>query len=377
MGYRVYLLSLAALLSIGGCSSDGDERRQEYLDADYYTRLELPPDLTAPEDSKQLVSPQPTAEATAQFERDSAEVGKFESNVAQIFIGINVDGARIQSSDGIFWLEVDEVADKLWPQLSSFWSHEGLEVIRSEPLLGFMETDWSSQLHLEEDAGFFKTMLSKIDPTKLDKFRMRVEPQGADKSRVFISHTGREMISEAISEGDVFNWHSRPSEPGLEHEMLTRLALYVGAEGQLATEAFAGYRPFSSRVEIPQDDLSTFYVTGTVETVWQRILRAIDRVGIDVLEKDESNQQIKVVIGKITDEQLGMERDEVSESSWLMQWLSNAPDEDYRSDSDRQFYIKLTQNDAVVRLDILKLDNEPAESVLAEQLRKSLVLELR
>ena len=374
---KIYLLSLVALLSIGGCSSDGDERRQEYLDADYYTRLELPPDLTAPESSKQLTSPQPGAEAMAQFERDSAEVGKFESNIAQILIGIKVDGARIKTSDGIYWLEVDEAADKLWPQLSNFWSHEGLEIIRREPLLGFMETDWSSQLHLEENAGFFKTMLSKLDPTKLDKFRMRVEPQGADKSRVFISHTGREMISEAISEGDVFNWHSRPSEPELEHEMLARLALYVGVEKNQTAEAFAEYRPFSSRVEMPRDDISTFYVTGTVETVWPRILRAIDRVGIDVLERNESEQQIKVVIGKITDEQLGMEKDEISESSWLMQWLSNAPGEDYKSDSARQFNIKLTQNDAVVRFDILKLDNEPAEGVLAEQLRKSLILELR
>ena len=60
---RVYLLGLAVLLGIGGCSSDGDERREEYLDADYYTRLELPPDLTAPENSKQLASPQPADEA--------------------------------------------------------------------------------------------------------------------------------------------------------------------------------------------------------------------------------------------------------------------------------------------------------------------------
>jgi uncharacterized lipoprotein len=159
--------------------------------------------------------------------------------------------------------------------------------------------------------------------------------------------------------------------------MLTRLALYVGVEKNQTAEVFAGYRSFSSRVRVPDDDSSTFYVTGTVETVWQRILRAIDRVGVDVLEKNESNQQIKVVIGKITDEQLGMEKDELSESSWLMQWLSNTPDEDYKSDSDRQFNIRLTQSNTVVRLDILKLDNEPAESVLAEQLRKSLVLELR
>ena len=46
------LFSIAVLIAamfLQACGSDGDTRREEYLDADYYTRLELPPDLTAPE----------------------------------------------------------------------------------------------------------------------------------------------------------------------------------------------------------------------------------------------------------------------------------------------------------------------------------------
>jgi outer membrane protein assembly factor BamC len=370
---RVYLWGLIVLLAVSGCSSDGDERRQEYLDADYYTRLELPPDLTAPEESKQLVSPQPSAEAMEQFEKDSAEVGKFESNIAPIVVGIKVEGARIQSNDGVFWLEVDETAETLWPQLIGFWSNEGIDVVRKEPLLGFMQTDWSSQLHVEEDAGFFKSMFSKLESSKLDKFRMRVEPHGVDKTRIFISHTGRELIVE----GEDSNWHSRCSEAGLEREMLTRLSLYVGMDKSQAAEALAHYRPYSSRVQISQDDVNTLYITGTMDVVWERSLRAFDRMDVAILEQDENQNQMKVAIGEIKDEQLDVEEDEIAKSSWLMQWFKGSPSEDYKSESARQFIIKLARNDGVVRLDILEPNNEPAETVLAEQFRKTLAQELR
>ena len=96
MTNKVYMLALVALLGIGGCSSDGDERRQKYLDADYYTRLELPPDLTAPEDSKQLVSPQPTPDALEKFKSESAKVGvAANTEEAGVPVSIKVEGARL------------------------------------------------------------------------------------------------------------------------------------------------------------------------------------------------------------------------------------------------------------------------------------------
>ena len=367
---RVFLPGLLGLLAIAGCSSDGNERRQEYLDADYYTRLELPPDLTAPADSKQLASPQPTAEAIEKFEHDSAEVGKFEQNIAPIVVGIKVDGARILSEDGMSWLEVDENAEELWPQLNDFWMNEGIDVLRSEPLLGFMETDWSSELYVEENAGFFTRMFSKVESSKLDKFRMRVEPQTGNKTWIYISHTGRERIVE----GDDSNWYSRHSEEGLEREMLTRLALYVGMDRQQAAEALADYRPYSSRVQISSDDDHTLYITGRMDVVWQRTLRAMGRMNVTVLEKNQSQNQMKVGVGEIKDEDLGVEEDELAQSSWLMQWLKGNPDAD---DAGRQFIIQLSNSDDAIRLDILELDNEPAETVLSEQFRKTLAQELR
>ena len=369
---QIYFVAITAALITSGCSSDGNERRQAYLDADYYTRMELPPDLTSTIDKKQLSVPKPTDEATKRFRQDTADLGSGESKNAVAMMS-KVKGARLQAADGVFWLEVDENADKLWPQLSAFWGHEGVKIVRNEPMLGMVETDWVSKLQIDDDAGFIDRLFNSMDPDKLDKFRMRVEPeQHKNKTKIFMAHSGMEKSVE----GDDVNWRSRCSEEELEREMLNRLALYVGLSEAQSKKAFENYRPFASRVKVPKDKTNILYVSGSLDFVWERALRALDRLGMDVLKKNLKAGQIKVAIEKLTKENLGEERDEIAESSWLMQWLSGSG-EDYAENESRQFTLKFTREDGVVRLDILRPDGQPAESVLAEQFRKSLALEFQ
>ncbi|MDH3342932.1 MAG: outer membrane protein assembly factor BamC [Gammaproteobacteria bacterium] len=369
---KLYFVVFATALMIGGCSSDGNERRQEYLDADYYTRLELPPDLTSSIEKDQLSIPRPSDEATTRFKQDTANLGSAETQNT-VAMAIKVKGARMQAGDGVFWLEIDENADKLWPQLSAFWSHEGIKITRNEPMLGMVETDWVSKMQIDDDAGFIARLFSSASPDKLDKFRMRVEPeQSNDKTKIFMSHSGMEKLVE----GDDVNWRSRCTEEELEREMLNRLALFVGLDKAQSQKAFENYRPFASRVEVPKDKVNALYIVGDMDFVWKRSLRALDRMGMDVLEKDSSTHQIKVAIERLSKEDLGQERDEIAESSWLMKWLSGSG-EDYAEDESRQFTIRLDNADGVIHLGILRPDGEPADSVLAEQLRKSLAIEFQ
>lgn len=367
---QMYFAALAAALLISGCSSDGNERREKYLDADYYTRLELPPDLTATDDSSQLNVPRPSDEATAKFKQETASLGS-ASKPAAVGIAFNVKGARMQTGDGLFWLEVDENADKLWPQLSAFWGHEGIKIVRNQPMLGVVETDWVSKLQVDEETGFIARLFNSLNPDKLDKFTMRVEPEpDAGKTKIFMSHTGREKSVE----GDVVNWRSRCSEEELEREMLSRLALFVGLDEVQSKQVFENYRPFASRVEVPEDGVNKLYVTGEMDFVWQRSLRALDRMQVEVLAKDSAVRQMQVAIKKISRQDLGQERDEIAENSWLNKWLSGA-DDNYLENESRQFTLKFSADNGVVTLEILRPDGEPAESVLAEQFRKTLALE--
>ena len=367
----IYYTAIVAVLMASGCSSDGEKRRQEYLDADYYTRLQLPPDLTTPSDKNQLTAPRPSDKATERFKQDTANLGTEEKT--GIPVAMKVKGARLQTGDGIFWLEVDENADKLWPQLSAFWGHEGIKIVRNEPMLGMVETDWVSKLQVDDDAGFIETLFSAASPDKLDKFRMRIEPEsGDDRTKIFMSHSGMERLVE----GDDVNWRSRCTEEELEREMLNRLALFVGLDEVQSEKVFENYRPYASRITVPTDKPNILIITGTMNFVWKRSLRALDRLGMDILEIDSNIHQVKVAIEKLNKKQLGEERDEIAESSWLMQWLSGSGG-DYVNDEDRQFTLTFKGYDGVVNMEILRPDGEPAESVLAEQFRKSLAIELQ
>lgn len=367
---QMYYVAMAAVL-IAGCSSDGNERRQEYLDADYYTRLELPPDLTSPLDKNQLTAPKPTDEAAEQFRQETASLGEAGAE-SPIALALKVKGARIQTDAGMFWLEVDENAEKLWPQLSAFWSHEGIKIVRNDPMLGLVETDWASKLQVDDDAGFIERLFSSTSPDKLDKFKMRIEPEEADaRTKIFMSHTGLEKIVE----GDDVNWRSRCTEEELEREMLSRLALFVGLDEAQAKKAFENYQPYASRVNTAKDDNQALFITGSMDDVWKRSLQALDRLDVTVQSSDENAGQIEVAIKELRRDKLGLERDEIAESSWLMKWFSGSS-EDYAEDENRQFKLKFTPLDGDVRLEILRPDGEPADSVLAEQFKKSLAIEL-
>ena len=366
----MYYLAMAAVL-IAGCSSDGNERRQEYLDADYYKRLELPPDLTSSSDKNQLNTPRPTEEAIDRFKQDTANLGSGEVE-GRVAIASKIEGVRLQVADGIFWLEVDENVDKLWPHLSTFWVHEGIKVVRNEPALGIIETEWATKLQIA-DEGIIGSILSFVGPDRRDKFRMRVESEAkGSKTKISISHSGLEKSVD----GDDVNWRSRHTEEDLELEILNRLALYVGLNETQAKEMFATYHPYASRVDASQGDAGALFITGSMDTVWKRSLLALDRLNIDVQNTDINLRQIKVAIEKLKLANVDEERDELAEGSWLMRWFRGSSD-DYTEDESRQFMLKLSHHDGVVRLDVLSPDGESTDSVLAEQFRSSLAKELQ
>ncbi len=375
---RCYL-SLIALTTVvlSACSTDGNERRDAYLDADYYTRLELPPDLTAPDARNQVTVPKPTDAAIEKFRDDTKDLGKPADATDATSDAVNADapvlpklkGVKLETGDGVAWLEVDSDAQKLWPQLSAFWIHEGIRVVSNRPAIGLIETDWVSKLQVDEDASWFKRAFTKLEPDKLDKFRMRIEAEpGSNRSRVYVAHSGMEVDVQ----GEDINWRTRCSESELEREILSRLALYVGVDESQAKTALANYKPYASRVKIPQDDTSSLYVTGSMEFTWKRSMRALDRLGVSIAQTDMNTRTMDIAIDKLETLAAEAERDEIAESSWLMQWIKSANDA-----SDRQFKLAFTQSDGVTRLQIQTPQGEVAESVLAEQLRKGLAVELQ
>lgn len=364
----INVLTLSALVALSACSSEGDRRKAEYLEADYFGRLELPPDLTETVADQQLSIPKPTDKALSSFNK-AAEVNTAS---ARTMVGVpKVKGVHLRSDGGVHWLELDMSASQLWPRLETFWEHEGIKLKRNQSLLGFMETDWVSKLQSDDSMGFFKRMFTTMEPDKLDKFRARVEPAGK-QSRLFISHTGMERF---VEEDDVY-WRSRPSEAVLEREMLDRFLVFMGLGPYQADAMLAAYRPFAPRVQLSESDISTLFITGSMDTAWQRTLRAADRLNLNVLDADERQRRIKVAVEQLKPEQIGGEKDEIAEASWLMR-LMKGTDKSGKLKQAEQFMLALSSGNGSVKLQIQQLNGEAAEDTFAEQLRQGLAIELQ
>lgn len=161
----------SCMLVLVGCSTEGEIRRAEYLDADYLTRLELPPDLIFEGGSAILKIPVPTKQAMQKFqaglkEDDTGKAADSSKDLSQLVVP-SFDGLRLQSEGGLYWLEIDQSGDDIWPLLQAFWEHEGVKLSRIESMIGLMETEWLSRYQVDEDDGFLRNCLPRLIKTRV------------------------------------------------------------------------------------------------------------------------------------------------------------------------------------------------------------------
>ncbi len=368
------IISLSFLVVLSSCSSDGEER-PEYLDSTSVQGLEVPPTLTRPNNHDELEIPQPTAKALALLK----EREDIEGSVAPLFKGV-----ELKSDQGLYWLLIDEDADVLWPKLKDFWANEGIEIERDEPLLGFMETTWIKEYQKTRDAGFYSRMLSSFSPDVLDKFRMRVERvKGQKQTRLYISHRGKEIVVV----DDVSRWFRKDTDKALEKELLYRFVLFSGLSKEKTEDVFAAYNAYQSRIHII-DGTSDYRVTGRTDFVWRRLMHALDRLGVEIKNKNKNNGEVEVLVKNIADKFVEQEVErpryidpededsnneetatakEESESGWLSGMFSD--------DKNRQVevFVKLEPINNSTRLQLTLAEGKEIESGIPGRFRDGLV----
>lgn len=364
-----WLSSIVILLVITSCSHE----RPVYQGAEYYKNLEVPPDLTEPETAGQLNVPKPTEEALQRF-RDN---NKLETVITPKF-----DGVRVVNYAGNSWIEVDNHADRVWPRLLEFWETEGVAVVEARPLLGYMETEWTERL--VADPGYFKSIFQKFQPDQKDKFRVRVEKFDHDqKTRLYIAHARIERVLHG-EYSDEFTWVSRPSNLEAERELIARMSLFAGIKSDESLQLLENYRPYSSLVKIDSSNNIALTMTGSMDFVWRRAVRALDRMRMQDISEEKDNGTIRFLVGKVSDEELQVEEDDLSESSWLMQLFTDTDETDLASNTARQYRLEFTDLKGRIQIEVKdardshKSDEDGAVSgtALAEQLRNILIKNL-
>lgn len=205
-----------------------------------------------------------------------------------LHISPEINGVSLESEGSLYWLHFDADADSLWPMLKDFWATEDIALKSEQPLLGFMETEWIKNM---ETNALLTILLSDQAPVRRERFRIRVERLPGDKgTRVFINHSGYGILlkDEAVYTGYL------PTSPELEIEMLSRLALYSGAEAEQASQIISSFSTAPSQVKQISKDQYEISIPGSVEFVRKKLVRALDRMDMDI--KTETNETIIVKV---------------------------------------------------------------------------------
>jgi len=291
-------VALAALVSLGACSTAGDlleGKKVDYKSAGQLPTLEIPPDLTTPVRDNRFVVPD-TGKSSAtlsgyqQERQQQAKTGNANNSVLP-----PVDNMHIDRAGSERWLVVDDVPpEKLWPIVRDFWQENGFLIEISLPEAGVMETGWAeNRAKIPQDA--IRNLLGKLvdqlySTAERDKFRTRLERHENGGTEVYISHRG--MIEVDKSGGNTM-WQPRPPDPDLEAEFLRRLMVRLGTQEEKAKQMVATAQPAPSRAAVQTGigGFETLEVFEPFDRAWRRVGLALDRVGFTVEDRDRQKGQ--------------------------------------------------------------------------------------
>ncbi|NZD55697.1 outer membrane protein assembly factor BamC [Sphaerotilus montanus] len=298
--------SLAAALfacGLGGCTTVSDSFTSSKID--YRSAAATPaPTLQVPPDLTQLASDpryQPPAGGAISASAMQTEASAPQAGAPVAAARVN-DDVRIERAGNQRWLVVRQTPEQVWDTLRTFWQDNGFTLVIDTPQVGVMETDWSenrAKLPTDIVSRAVGKVFDKLrDTGERDRYRTRVERNGP-VTEIYISHRGVEQVSVERT-ADILRWQSRPSDSGLEAEMLARLMLRLtGAEDSSkagsAKAVDAAVRSVSAATAAAPRARVVDEATGMVlqiddnlERSWRRVGLALDRSSFTVEERDRA-----------------------------------------------------------------------------------------
>ena len=282
-----------AMLAIAGCSGSLIEGKKiDYKSAGNVKPLDVPADLSKPPTSDRYNIPEPSAGSATASEYSEGQGTRAAGGPGPVLPP--QEKVKFHRAGSQRWLVVDAEPDPLWPVIKEFWQDNGFLIdIDSRPT-GIMETDWAENRAKIPDSLIRKLIGKVLDNAysypERDKFRTRLErSENPGSTEVYISHRGMAQINISKDRTtEITKWEVRPVDPELEAEMLSRLALRLGArEEQIQVELKAPEQPkasISKKGELPD----ALLLVDSFDRAWRRVGLALDRVGFTVEDRDRS-----------------------------------------------------------------------------------------
>lgn len=289
---KVFLCLLAAV-AVGACQTIAEKRKIDYKATRTLPPLDIPPDLTAPAGMK-------GAADEAQGTTYSGFVtGKDQSTApAGSEVLPKFSDMHIERDGQIRWLVVKMPPEQLWPKVREFVLNHGLIIDKENPQTGVLETDWSenrAKIGTGAQKLLAKALGTLYSTGTRDKYRIRLERDKApDTTDVYISQFGMQEVivnQEGLSEVGETRWEPRPSDPGLEAEMLRLLMVSLGVKEEQANTivaSAAAVTPPERATLTRQDGNVSLSLPEDFERAWRRVGIALDRTGFTIEDRDRS-----------------------------------------------------------------------------------------
>jgi len=300
------LAAIASLIILSACSvtAEFEEQFPDQRDVDYKssrveTDLTLPPDLSAPSKDNVLAIPD---EQVATAVRSSYGAQTVQTN--QTTQGVQAINRVLPEQQSIryirhrdmAWLVLQGNVEQVWDKIREFWLKNGFLLKIDNPSTGVMETDWMvNRADIPKD--FIQGMLSKISESiysssTMDKYRVRLEiGEAPDTTELYISHRGLEEKREGTGiEQEGTYWEARPSDPGLEAELLRQMMVFIGIENERARRLLAQPEQLPPKARMVKDGEGNnrLIVDDSFNRAWRYVGLALDRVGFSVQDRERS-----------------------------------------------------------------------------------------
>ena len=366
------LLGAALLPSLIACSwlnSAFPDRSKDYKKAETTRSLEVPPDLTATAATDALVVPE--GETTLSGYTSARET-LVRSGTVPVLPG--QEGMQLERHRDRTWLVVDGEPRAVWAKAREFWLENGFLIVREDPAIGVLETDWvENRDYLPQ--GAIRGLISRVwegayTSAYQDRYRMRLEVgERPGTTELFVSHQGVEEVAQGTADStQTYVWTPRPRDPGLESEMLKRLMIYMGVAPQQAEQQLAQKQkePQEAQAELIQQESgdAVLVVHEGFPRAWRSVGITLDRVDFAVEDRDRSSGIYYV---RYNDPLKGEKKGVLSKLAF---W----------SDDEEQvvtYQIKLSDDGANTRVVVLNAAGEPEKSVTAVRILTLLYEELR
>ena len=298
---------------------DGNAKRSKTqlgdLKINYYSNksvntLDIPPDLTRPEEQKAFRLSEYVQDIDEKFINFSDKEIKKEPS-EQILQ--NDAGIKVQRSGNRRWLEINKEPDKVWQLAKEFVKLEGFAIKKSNKKIGILETDYlENRPDLpDQSLGMIRSFIQSVTSQSyslpvIDKYRFRIEPvDNYTKSHIFISLSSmKEIIDPNATISGNTTWIEKEPDIELETEMLLRFMQFLGGDKIKSIEKIVEAKEtnlISANVAKGINGYSKMVFKNNFLDTWDAVSWILDKENVNLEDKDLKEKTFYVKMARTSD----------------------------------------------------------------------------